>query len=543
VTPVAVVHFADAWETIADAIPDEPALIHGSTIRTWREFDDRSARLAAALGEAGVGAGSTVAINMYNCSEFLETVAAAFKLRAVPATLNYRYLDHELHRLLELSEAVAVVFHASLAERVLGAAAHGLPRLRVLVQVDDGDGAPAEPPVSDYERLIVEHHPAPRIRHFADDHLLLFTGGTTGLPKGVLGEIGPMTRGLLGIRGWILGLAIAPDADPAEVAVELEGQGQLPTAVAASPLMHATALGYVSFTTLLAGGSVATLEGRRFDAHELLSVVGRRRVSSVGIVGDAFALPIVDALDQAAAAGRAYDTSSLRSICSAGVAWSAPVKGRLLEHIPQVLLSDGCGSTDAGLYGVQLIRKGDVLTTASFQPVPGLKVLDETKRELAPGQIGYLAAPLQTGRYFRDPEAADRTYFTIDGVEYAMPGDFGRLEDDGTVTLLGRGTSVINRGGEKIFPEEVEAVIKQLDGVADCLVFGTPDQRLGQQVTAVVQSDPGGAPTPEEIVAFTKQRLAAYKAPHQVILADVPRFPNGKPDFETARSIASTQLP
>jgi fatty-acyl-CoA synthase len=534
---VATFHLADAWEAVADAIPDEPALVHGSTIRTWREFDQRSARLAAGLRDIGVGEGSVVAIDLFNCNEYLESFAAAIKVRAVPANLNFRYLGDELHQLLEKAEAEVVVFHASLAERVFSATSRGLPKLRALVQVDDGD-APEGTDVLDYEEFIDGHPPASRISRSGEDSFLIYTGGTTGLPKGVMFQIGLATPAFMMMRPLLLGLPIAADTDPAEVAVALRQRGELPAAVPAAPLMHATGLGYVSFTALAAGGSVVTLEQRSFDPHELLSVVQRRRVSMIGIVGDAFALPIVRALDEAVAAGEPYDTSSLRSICSAGVAWSAQVKNRLFDHIPQVLLSDSCGATDgAGLYGNQMTRKGDVATTATFQPGPGVKVLDESRREVPVGEIGYLAVPTTATGYFRDPEATARTYFDIDGVSYSMPGDLGRIGADGMVTLIGRGTSVINTGGEKVFPEEVEDIIKQIDGVSDCLVFGTPDERLGQQVTAIAEADAGTAVTSEQIIDATKQRIAGYKAPRWVILASVPRFPNGKPDFQTARSL------
>jgi fatty-acyl-CoA synthase len=533
---VGTLHLADAWEAVADAIPDEPALVHGSTVRSWREFDQRSARLAAGLREIGVGEGSVVAIDLFNCNEYLESFAAAIKVRAVPANLNFRYLGDELHQLLEKAEVVVVVFHASLAERVLAATSRGLPSLRALVQVGDNRGSATG--VLDYEELIAGHLPAPRIGRSGEDCFLSFTGGTTGLPKGVMTQIGIMTWGGMLMRPLLLGLSVAADAFPAEVAVALRQRCELPVAVPASPLMHSTGLGYVSFTTLLAGGSIVTLEQQSFDPHELLSVVQRRRVSMIGIVGDAFALPIVRALDEADAAGGPYDTSSLRSICSAGVAWSAQVKTRLFDHIPQVLLSDSCGASDGGLYGNQMTRKGDVVTTATFQPGPGVKVLDESRRDVPLGEIGYLAVPTIATGYFRDPDATARTYFDLDGVSYSMPGDLGRIGADGSVTLIGRGTSVINTGGEKVFPEEVEDIIKQIDGVSDCLVFATPDVRLGQQVTAIAEAHAGATVTSEQIIAATKQRIAGYKAPRLVILASVPRFPNGKPDFQTARSLA-----
>ena len=213
----------------------------------------------------------------------------------------------------------------------------------------------------------------------------------------------------------------------------------------------------------------------------------------VAIVGDAFALPMVRALDAGRPGGGRYETGSLRAICSAGVAWSAHIKERLFEHIPDVVLLDACGTTEGVTYGIRQFRRGDSLSTANFDAAPGVKVLSPEGEELAPGEVGMLASPTVATGYFRDPEKTATTFFMHDGVQYAMPGDLGRIESDGTLTLIGRGVTTINTGGEKVYPGEVEEVIKALATVDDCLVVGIPDERFGQSVAALVVTKPGHA--------------------------------------------------
>ena len=255
--------------------------------------------------------------------------------------------------------------------------------------------------------------------------------------------------------------------------------------------MHSTGFIFASLPTLFAGGTVTTLEHRSFDAHELLTAVEAASAQVVAIVGDAFALPIArgSTTDQSTAA--ATRRRSSRAICSAGVAWSAHIKERLFEHIPDVVLVDACGTTEGVTYGIRQVRRGDSLFTANFDAAPGVKVLSPDGEELAPGDVGMLASPTVATGYYRDPQKTAATFFVHDGAQYAMPGDFGGIESDGTLTLIGRGFTTINTGGEKVYPGEVEEVIKALEAVDDCLVVGIPDERFGQSVAALVVTTPG----------------------------------------------------
>jgi len=531
-------NLATVWESVADAIPSARALAHGDRTVTWAEFDDRAARLAAAFSAAGLGPGSRIAIDLYNCTEWLEAFYAAIKIRATPANVNYRYLDRELLHILRDSDAEAIVFDASFADRI-SALKGELPRIRFYVQVGQTeDGRVAQP----YEGLIASHAPARRIVRSSDDQYLSYTGGTTGLPKGVMVSLGNTLAGL-SYQCDVLGVPPAFRADYAGAARHFVDTGTRPVAIPASPLMHSTGLGWTALPTLSFGGQVVTLHSRHFDAHELLEAVQHHRVNLVSMVGDAFGRPIVRALEERAASGNPYRLESLRQISSAGVAWSADTKDGLFKYMPDVLLFDACGASEGITYGFRQYRRGDVTASASFLPAPGLLLLDEEGNVLpsVPGQSGLLANTTQAVGYYNDPEKTARTYRRINGAWYAVPGDYGRLESDGTLTLLGRGSTTINTGGEKVHPEEVEAVLKSAPGVDDCLVFGTPHERFGQQVTALVQLRAGAAEDPEALIARVRERLAHYKAPRLIAFADrVPRAPNGKPDYPKARELVTS---
>jgi acyl-CoA synthetase (AMP-forming)/AMP-acid ligase II len=529
-------HIATLLEAISDRMPERLALGHGPVSRTWADLDDRAARLAAVLTAAGISPGATVAIDMYNCPEYLETFYAALKIRAVPANVNYRYVSHELGQLLDNADAEALVVHASLAPEVL-AVRRLLPRLRIVLQVDDVGGSSCPEGVTDYESAILAAEPAPRIERSPDDHYLSFTGGTTGLPKGVMYHLGRSTLGALGLRDQFLGRVPGPDDDPVEVAVGLAESGRAPVGVPASPLMHSAGLIYASIPTLLAGGTVVTLTSRSFDPIELLDTISRRRVSLLAIVGDAFARPLLRALEEAAASGR-LDAASLRVICSAGVAWSAPVKERLLELLPGVILYDSCGSTEGVTYGRRRVSDPSAAATANFDAAPGLVVLGPDRQPVPAGEPGLLAGPTDCDGYYKDPERSARTFFERDGRTYAVPGDFGRIEPDGSVTLIGRGTSTINTGGEKVHPEEVEAVLLSVPGVEGAIVVGVPDERFGQVVAAVVERRPGASVGDATLQAEARRILAGYKIPRRIVFVDrLPRLPNGKADFPAARAL------
>lgn len=526
-TPVArePLHFATAWESIADRIPAAPALTHGPRTTTWGAFEERAARLAGALRTHGVGPGSAVACYLFNCPEYFEIFLAALKIRAVPANVNYRYGGGELRALLENCDATALFFDSSLRERVESIRPE-VPGLRLLVEV--GGAEPAEPGTAGplpgacgYEELIASSGPTARIGRSEQDVFLSYTGGTTGLPKGVRYAIG---------RGVINSLRLGERFRDS-------GDGTRMIAIPASPLMHSTGFTFASLPTLTSGGQVTTLESRSFDAHELLATTSAVGAQVVAIVGDAFALPLLRALDAGAPAGR-YDTSSLRTICSAGTAWSAQVKQRLLEHLPQVTLLDVCGSTEGVTYGFRRVRRGDQASTANFDAAPGLVVLGPDRRELPRGEVGLLAGPTAASGYHKDPQRSAAAYFTVGGEQFAVPGDLGRIEPDGTVTLIGRGTSVINTGGEKVYPAEVEKTINELDGVEECLVMGAPDARFGQFVAVLVKRRGDGELGVRDVTAAARKSLAGYKVPRLVVFVDqVPRAPNGKIDYPAAQAL------
>lgn len=529
-------HFATIWEAISDRIPDAPALRHGDRQLSWRDFEDRSARLAGAMRAHGIERGSGVAAYLYNCPEYFEVFFGALKIRAVPSNINYRYGSDELWSLLENCEAEALFFDTALRDKVLSIAERaGGPRL--LVEIGGEEESPV-PNALAYETLLRESAPDRRIERDDDDTFLSYTGGTTGLPKGVLFNIGQS----LGNSFWFRDLFVGGEATtlgPVEFAVEQAERQTRLSAIPASPLMHSTGFIFASLPTLTAGGLVTTLVNRSFDAHELLSTVERTGATVVGIVGDAFALPILRALDDGRPDGGSYDTSTLRVMCSAGVAWSAHVKERLLDHVPDMMLLDSCGSTEGVAYGIRQVRRGDHVATANFDAAPGLKVLSPDGAELAPGEVGMLAGPTTASGYYRDPEKTAATFTDIGGQRYAVPGDFGRIEPDGSVTLLGRGVTTINTGGEKVYPGEVEEAIRGLSDVADCLVLGVPDERFGQVVAALVAPEPGTAVLADEVSGAVRSVLAGYKVPRRICFVEqVPRLPNGKADYESARVLA-----
>ncbi len=534
-------HYATVWESIADAIPDETALVHGSTRRTWREYDERAARVASAYVAAGLGPNSKIALYLYNGNEYLEAQYGAFKMRGVPINVNYRYLDEELVYLLDNSDSEALVFHSSLADRV-ARIADRLPKLRLFIEVDDG--APGTMPAARAYTDVIDSEPMmPRITRAEDDIYMLYTGGTTGMPKGVMYAIGGMTASWITGGFPLLGLtAPSNPADVAEVVKAATEAGNRLISIPCAPLMHGTGVWLGAFIPHLAGGEVATLTSRSLDADELLSLIQSERATAITIVGDAFAKPIIRALDAAKEAGTPYDTSSLKMIISSGVMWTAEVKDELLERIEQAVLVDAMGSTE-GSMGISISMKGLPPGTAKFSQMPDTKVFTEDGRQVQPGsdEVGMLAAggnvPLG---YFKDEAKTAATFRVIDGVRYSFPGDMAKIAADGSLILLGRGSQVINSGGEKVFPEEVEEAVKRVEGVRDCLVVGIDDEKFGQAVTAVASLEDGAVVDEATVIKSVKTELAGYKAPKRVIfVSQVPRAPNGKADYRAAKQVAA----
>ncbi|MGH9133662.1 MAG: AMP-binding protein [Ilumatobacteraceae bacterium] len=534
-------HYATIWESIADEIPDEIAVVHGALRRTWAEYDERAARLAAAYTAAGLGPDSKVGLYLYNGAEYLEAQYGAFKIRGVPVNVNYRYLDQELWYLLDNADAEALVFHSSLGDRV-ARIIDRLPRMRLLIEVDDGAAGQVDR-ARRYEEVIAAHAPMERIERSDHDIYMLYTGGTTGMPKGVMYRMADHTSLFLQLGYPAVGLT--PPSDASQVAAlvrQITDAGTRLISIPAAPLMHGTGLWLGSYVAHLAGGAVVTLTGRSLDGHEVLRAAQDNRAVSIVLVGDAMAKPLIKAHDEAAARGEAYDLSSLKMMISSGVMWTTEVKEQLIERIPQLMLVDAIGSTE-GSIGSQVTMRGVPTETAKFASNPTTKVITEDGREVEPGsdEIGMIAAGgfVPIG-YFKDPEKSERTFRVIDGVRYSFAGDFAKVAADGSLILLGRGSQVINSGGEKVFPEEVEEATKRVDGVADCLVVGVADERFGQAVTAVVARSPGATVDEATIIAGVKGQLAGFKAPRRVVFVpQIPRAPNGKADYRTAQQYAN----
>ena len=537
-------NFATVFESVADAIPDSPALVQDDRRRTWHEFDERAARLAAAFRALGLGPDSKVAFYLYNSNEYLETLFATFKLRAVPANVNYRYTADELAYLLDNSDAEVVVFHGSLGDRVDAVRDPNL-KVRATVQVDDG--SPLVEGAVRYEDLVGAHEPMERIERSGDDVVFLYTGGTTGMPKAVMWRHEDLFAALAPLAYSFFGLDMPDNSkDAGSRALKVHESGLVPVHLPASPLMHGTGQ-FSTLQALFLGGRIVTLESRHFDPDELWRVVQHERVSQIAIVGDAFAKPMLRALDEADARGEPYDLSSLLLVISSGVMWSESVKRELIERHP-VIAYDSLGSSEGVGFANAITTTDSKGETAKFSVGPNTKVFTDDDRDVKPGsgEVGYLAVggniPLG---YYKDRAKTKSTFREVDGKRYSIPGDYATVEEDGTVTLLGRGSVSINSGGEKIFPEEVEEAVKQHSEVADVVVVGVPDERFGEAVTAVVAPTPGGTPDEEEIAAAVERSgLARFKRPRHVVVVDaVPRGPNGKADYAWARDTARARVP
>ena len=533
--------YPDIFEAHADEFPDVVAISYGDRDITWSQYEDSAARLASALSASGLGRESKVGMFMYNCPEYLITQFAAFKQRITPVNVNYRYLDDELHYLLENADCEAVVYHASLGDRI-GRVKDRLPKLRLLIEVSDAPSAGVQGAVA-WDAVLATHQPAPRIERGLDDLYMLYTGGTTGMPKGVMYAMGNFTAGFLGFYTAPMGRPPVQNiAEVTGMAKIVHSMGQ-PVAVPCCPLMHGTGVWLGALLPHLVAGKVVLLEGRSFDAAELFRAVERHRISTLVIVGDAFARPMVQALRAQASTGSPFDTSSVTTIVSTGAMFSAEVKADLFEFIPGAAVMDILGSSEGGM-GQTMATKANVNTTAKFGAMPTTKVINlDTGLEVVPGSgeqgmVGVSGPGIPIG-YYKDPEKSARTFREVGGVRYSFPGDMAVVEADGTITLLGRGSNCINTAGEKVFPEEVEEAVKTHASVADCLVFGVPDEKYGQRVVGVASVAPGQSePTADAVIAHTKTKLSSYKVPKQLVfVTTVPRAPNGKADYVSAKKL------
>ncbi|ABC62492.1 acyl-CoA synthetase [Erythrobacter litoralis] len=530
-------HFADLFEKIASLVPDNVALIEGDAKRTWREYEDRASRLAAALVEHGIEPDAKVAIYGHNSSAFLEAQFAVFKARAVPINVNYRYVDDELVYLFDNADVDAVFFDARFAPR-LAAIRDKLPKLKLAIQIEDGSGEKLEG-AKDLEAVTAGHDPLPRLAYSEDDHYMVYTGGTTGMPKGVVYRQGDFVKA---IAGFILGPDIEPSKEILLGAVkQLAAAGMSPIAFPACPLMHGTGMWLGGFAAHTAGGAVATLRDEKFDPDRTWEYAAKVGANVIVVVGDAFAKPLLASLRAAAERGEPYDLSRLQAIVSSGAMFSAETKLGLLEHL-DIEIRDAIGSTEGSMGSSITSRAAPPSETAKFELGKDTKVFDENDEEVVPGSdaIGMIAnggfTPIA---YYKDPEKSAKTFREIRGHRYSFAGDFAKVAKDGSLILLGRGSVCINTGGEKVFPEEVEEALKAHDSVWDALVVGVPDDRFGERIVAVVSQSEGHTIDQGEVIDFARTRLAGYKMPRQLVVVDeVARAANGKADYAWAKETA-----
>jgi fatty-acyl-CoA synthase len=528
-------NFADAFEVVAEALPDATAQVHGERRYLWKDFDRRSDGIALALIEAGAEQQDKVALYVHNGPEYMEACTAAWKAGLVPVNTNYRYTADELAYLWDNADAVAAVFHGTFTETIEGI--RDRVPVRTWLWVDDGSGPCPEwaTPYEEAADLAVERTVA-RWGRTGDDLLMLYTGGTTGMPKGVMWRQDDLFR----VYANVVAPHLGEDADLEAMRAGLTKAGSVH--IPACPLMHGTGW-FTALMTLMAGGCNVTLTGRTFDAVELLDTVEREGVNTMAIVGDAFAKPMLRALD---AEPDRWDLSSLFAIISSGVMWSETSKQALLAHHPNMLLQDAFSSSEALNMGASISSAGGAAETAKFTLGPNAIVVGEDGRPVAPGsgEVGRVAVGgfVPVG-YYKDPEKSAATFIEIDGKRYSIPGDYATVEADGSLTLLGRGSVCINTGGEKVFPEEVEEALKSHAAVRDAVAVGVPDEKFGEAVTAVVEPEVDALIDEAEVIAHVKQTLAAYKAPKRVLTIDtIGRGPNGKVDYKRLRAFAESQV-
>ena len=524
--------YADIWERVADIRGDAPAEVHGDRRISWRDFDRRADGIAQTLLDAGAVRQDKVANYLYNAPEYMEAFFGTVKAGLVPVNTNYRYGPDELTYLWDNADAIAVVFHGTFTSQVDQVRSR-VPKVRLWLWVDDGSGPCPDwaVPYTQAAKAATDRVVAPWGRSL-DDIIMIYTGGTTGMPKGVMWRQGDLGQ----------------DRRPANAnETEDETSALPPPAVflPACPLMHATAL-MTSLGNKRAGGTIVTVEGRTFDPIELLDTIDREHVASIAIVGDAFCKPVLGALDEHP--GR-WTLESLRVVISSGVMWSEASKQALLRHRPTLRLHDSLGSTEAPGLGSANSSEEEVSRTASFKAGPNTRVITDDGRfaEAGSGEVGMLgrSGSIPVG-YYKDPEKSAATFRTIDGVRFTIPGDYATVDEDGTIHLLGRGSVCINTGGEKVFPEEVEEVLKEHASVHDAVVVGVPDETWGEAVVAVVEpagSDGIDGVDEATLIEHVKARLARYKAPKRVLtVATIGRAPNGKVDYARLKREATAVL-
>ena len=519
-------NLADLFEQAADAWPDRDYLVAGAARRTYAEMEARANQLAHHLAAQGVGRGDHVGIYALNCVEWVETVWAVFKLRAVWVNINYRYVEDELAYIFDNADLVALVVAPEFAERAGGAREYSPLLIHVLVIGGDYEAAlAAQSPARDF---------APRSN---DDIYILYTGGTTGMPKGVVWRHEDV---LMALGGGIDIRTGHVTRSPTEFIDK--GNAFALTTMPTMPLMHGAAQWSVmggSFT----GNRIVLLD--KFDAAEVWRLIGTEKVNLLMITGDAMARPLMDEL---VANPDGYDLTSMFAISSTAALFSQSLKDAFLDHFPNIVVTDSIGSSESGANGISIVSKGaPVQGGPTVSAIKDAVVLDDDLRPMVPGtgQIGRLARSgnLPSG-YYKDPDKTAATFvIAADGRRHVITGDFARLEANGSITMLGRGSVCINSGGEKVFPEEVENALKSHPDVFDAVVVGVPDDRFGEIVAAVVQFRSGTAATLVALQEHCRRHIAGYKVPRRLTTVDaIVRSPAGKPDYRWAKDTALADL-
>lgn len=537
-------NLAYVHEAIAEVIPDRDCIVYGARRFSWAETTDRTRRLADVLRRHGLGCHRErdelanwesgqdhVALYLHNGNEYLEGMLGAFKARCAPFNVNYRYVEEELLYLFDNADARAILYHAAFAP-MLAKIRDKLPGEPLLIQVADTSGHALLPGALDYEEALASASPSAPESLSEDDLYILYTGGTTGMPKGVLWRHEDVLSGAL------------TGKPPESLSALLdhirgrEGIRALPT----PPFMHGAAH-WVAFNMWHIGGTVVIQEQvERLDPDDVWRTIERERVASMAIVGDAFARPLIDQLRKGQ-----YDLSSLRRVTSGGAIFTASLKQELLDLLPEIRILDALGSSESGAQAMHVSSRESGASTGSFDLGPQDMVLsDDLSQRLEPGsdERGWLARSgwIPLG-YYKDPEKTQATFPVVDGLRYSVPGDRAMLGADGRVQLLGRDSVTINSGGEKIFAEEVELALKHHPAVYDCVVCGTPSERWGNQVTAIVRLRPGESVTEESLNATASEHISRYKLPKVFIFVDeVVRAPSGKADYRWARETAEQAL-
>lgn len=532
-------NIADIFEHTVDAVPDRLALIDRDLRLSFAELDERSNRIANALAERGVGAGDHVGIYAQNSHEWIEAMYGAFKIRAIPININFRYVEDELAYLLGNADCVACIFDRQYAPR-LAAVRDRAPTVRTFIWIDDGTtGDLAGLDAESYDEICAAASPTRDFEERSSDDLyVLYTGGTTGMPKGVMWRqedvFFALGQGIDAVTGERVD---APDTMAKKAAASAGGLIFL----VIPPLMHGAAQ-WGLMGQMLQGNTIVLLP--KFSGEAVWQLVEAEKINSAIITGDAMGRPMIEHLLEDPSR---YDTSSLIAVASSAAIFSTTVKEQFLEQFPNLIITDSIGSSEGGFNGIRMVVKGQAKQTAggpTVQPGRDVVVLDENLEVIPPTTVGVVGKLGRGGNiplgYYKDEKKTAETFVTAaDGRRYAMAGDMAQWEADGTLTLLGRGSTTINSGGEKIHPEEVEQALKDHPAVFDCLVVGVPDERWGQKVAAVVQFRDGQDASLEDLANHARRFIAGYKVPRELHVVDeIVRSPSGKPDYPWATKLA-----